>query len=176
MKNIHCLYIHGLDSFPVPQKIQVLKDAGIEVFALTIDYRKEEKAYQILERYALENDINFIIGSSFGGYLGFWLSEKLGIPCLLFNPALAFRSIDTSLVPTIEERNCPLRMMVLGIMDETVHPNLTLEWLNNFSKGTTEEKIITCHWLAHHIDIHTFESICLWSLVVVNQLFKSTSK
>lgn len=164
MKNIRCLYIHGLDSSPLPQKMQILKDVGMETFALTIDYRNEANAYTILERYAIDNNINFIVGSSLGGYLGFWLSEKLGIPCLLFNPALAYRSIDKTVVPLITERNCPKRMIVLGMLDTTVLPNLTIEWLSQYASGNTMERTITCHWLSHQIDLKTFESMIAWSM------------
>jgi predicted esterase YcpF (UPF0227 family) len=97
MQKYNCLYIHGLDSSPLKEKLDILKGAGMNVFALHIDYRNQKNSYDLLENFAKKNEINFIVGSSLGGYIGFWLAEQLGIPCLLLNPALAYRSIDNVL-------------------------------------------------------------------------------
>ena len=94
MQKYNCLYIHGLDSSPLKEKLDILKASGMNVFALHIDYRNQKNSYDLLENFAKKNEINFIVGSSLGGYIGFWLAEQLGIPCLLLNPALAYRAAN----------------------------------------------------------------------------------
>lgn len=167
MRKINCLYIHGLDSSPLKEKLDILKTVGMVVFALHIDYRNQKNSYDLLLNFARKNQINFIIGSSLGGYLGFWLAEQLGLPCLLFNPALAYRSIDNVLVPPIGASYCPLRIMVLGKQDDVVLPNTTIEWLEAFPRSNTIEKIFECHWLAHGIDLSTFKEFAVLSIQIL---------
>jgi len=81
------LYIHGLDSSPNMERIQFLEKLGHEVFALHLDYRNEPKTVELLSHLIEDKEIDYIVGSSLGGYLGFWLSEKYCLPSLLFNPA-----------------------------------------------------------------------------------------
>ena len=38
-----------------------------------------------------KSGIEFLVGRSHGGYLSYWLSEELGIPCLIMNPHLSVR-------------------------------------------------------------------------------------
>lgn len=167
MQKYNCLYIHGLDSAPLKEKLDILNATGMSVFALHLDYRNQKNCYNLLENFAKQNDINFIVGSSLGGYLGFWLAEQLGVPCLLYNPALAYRSIDNVLVPPIGKSFCPLRIMVLGKLDDVILPQDTLNWLNAYPKSMTKERIFECHWLAHPIDLNTFKEFTIMALQIM---------
>jgi len=150
---INILYIHGLDSSPKPEKIEVLKQYG-RVVGLHLDYKKEEDPFKLLNDTILNENISHIVGSSLGGFLGFWLGEKNSLPCLLFNPALGMRSIDVQV-----ERNynkCPKRLIVLGEQDDVVLPYHTIEFLRPFSRKKTQQEIIIDSTMEHRISDENF--------------------
>lgn len=123
------LYIHGLDSGPMAEKTSIIADMGCNVIAPKIHYRESKNTYQRLLQLSKEFHVDYLIGSSLGGYTAFWLSQELNIPTLLFNPALAFQSIDPGLVlkkPTISNFQ---QTIFLGMKDETVNPESTINWL-----------------------------------------------
>ena len=82
------LYLHGLDSFLQDDRRTVLSPYG-EIFAPTIDYRNAPNLFAELQTKYASADI--LIGSSLGGLVVYYLAQKLGKPCLLFNPALRDR-------------------------------------------------------------------------------------
>ena len=96
------LYLHGLDSHPTPEKNEIMKNAGLELTALHISYREKLGVYETMKDTAIRKKIEFIIGSSLGGYIGNLLAEDLGIPCLLFNPAMHYTDVFYSKMPVIE--------------------------------------------------------------------------
>ncbi len=147
------LYIHGLDSSPKSSKIKILEKYS-KTYALHLDYPKEPDTFNLLSNLIIKNNINLIVGSSFGGMLGYWLAEKHKIPALLFNPAL---HIKKSLVYFEINHNCsPYKLIVLGKKDKVVDPMLSTKILK---KNLNEKKyeIINCDELAHKIDIETFK-------------------
>ena len=159
------LYIHGLDSYPKPGKLKILKDYKLDTVALHLNYREKLGVYETLKETAIKKDIQFIVGSSVGGYLGFLLSADLGIPCLLFNPAMNYKDrIFYSIMPVLNESKCPYRFIVLGGEDKTVDPKETMEILKEYEKKGFKNRVITCHWLAHKIDLTTFEGMLNWTL------------
>lgn len=168
------LYIHGLDSHPVPEKLDILTAAGLEVMALHIDYRTEENAYRILKDYALSEKIEFIVGSSLGGYIGFWLAEDLGLPCLLFNPAMSFSNSLDEYMPEIPHRQCPARFVVIGAFDETVKSEENIRFFREPEQNNCYQRVIVCEWLEHQIDFITFEEMVKWALTSFD-LFKNSS-
>ncbi len=161
------LYIHGLDSSPKPEKITILKNLGLEVFALHIDYRSDnDTCYKTLKRYAQENSIEFIIGSSLGGFLGFYLSEDLAIPCLLFNPAMHFPTLEIE-KPKVNLGICPKRLVVLGEQDSTVDPRQNWTFFKSLDGNGTQQRVLSCNWLAHNIDFSTFREMTIWALAAL---------
>ena len=155
---MNILYIHGLNSFPHPERLEILKAKGHQTFALHLDYEKEPQTFEILKNYATANDINFIIGSSEGGYKGYWLGQELGLPQLLFNPAVAVRDIRSDVGYDIAEDKMLTSYVVIGQQDETVLPKGTL----NFFKNKKNARVIVCQWLAHQIDLQTFKECVNW--------------
>lgn len=152
------LYIHGLDSHPSEEKLALMQEQGHEVSALHIDYRKDKTAYWRLKELALEEKIEFIIGSSLGGYFGYWLGQELGLQQLLFNPAMPFRSVHVP-KPSIEPAKEMKSWVVLGVHDEIIPHTLNLDFFRNHLNA----RVITCSWLGHRIDIETFDEMLRWA-------------
>lgn len=160
------LYIHGLNSFPHQERLDILKAKG-QVFALHLDYENEPKTFEILKNYAVDNQIDFIVGSSAGGYIGYWLGQELNIPQLLFNPAVGLRVIENDTGYQISERKDLKSWVIIGKNDETVSPESTLD----FFDGKANVRIIVCQWLAHQIDLQTFEEGVNWCGCGINPSF-----
>jgi uncharacterized protein len=158
------LYIHGLDSHPVPEKTQIMKDAGLEPTALHLNYRQKLGVYETLKDTAIRKKIEFIVGSSLGGYIGNTLAEDLGVPCLLFNPAMHYTDVFYSKMPLIEKPECPARFIVLGQNDATINPNYTLKVFSERNSKPAYQRIVTCHWLGHEIDVVTFAEMINWAM------------
>ncbi|MCB2221785.1 MAG: hypothetical protein KQI35_15430 [Bacteroidetes bacterium] len=158
------LYLHGLDSHPTPEKNKIMKDAGLELTALHINYREKLGVYETMKDTALRKNIEFIIGSSLGGYIGNILAEDLGLPCLLFNPAMHYKDVFYSKMPEITKPKCPKRFIVLGLHDENINPNYTLKVFSEKGCKGIDQRIITAHWLSHEIDPRTFEEMVNWAV------------
>ena len=124
-----------------------------EVEAQHLNYREEPNAFQILSELIVKRAVTHIIGSSFGGFLGFWLAEKHGLPCLLFNPALA---ISAEMEHEEISNNCPARMVVLGEKDDVVDPQVTAGLLREHQGDRCSERVVWCNELGHRIDTDTF--------------------
>jgi len=158
------LYIHGLDSHPTPQKNKIMKNAGLDVTALHINYREKLGCYETLKDTAIRKKIEFIIGSSLGGYIGNTIAEDLGLPCLLFNPSINYTDVFYSKIPVIEKPKCPARFIVLGAKDATSNPGLTVSKYQEKANKRMKQRIITCNWLEHKIDLKTFEEMVNWAV------------
>lgn len=158
------LYIHGLDGFPVPQKTTIMQEAGLDVTALHIDYRQKLGVYETLKDTALRKNIEFIIGSSLGGYIGNVIAEDLGLPCLLFNPAMNYTDVFYSKIPAIKKPACRKRFIVLGYLDESSNPNYTLKIFQQKERKSIDQRIVICHWLGHEIDFRTFDEMVHWAV------------
>lgn len=165
------IYIHGLDSSPKTEKIEILTENKLVVSALHLNYREETEVYEKIKKAALDTEAQFIIGSSLGGYLGYWLSHDLKLPCFLFNPALHYEASFGWALPNIEEKGCPLRLVALGANDDIVDPNRNWEYFMQ-NKDNTKQKVIKCSWLAHEIDLDTFAETVNWATFIVNRFYK----
>jgi esterase/lipase len=160
---IKAVYIHGLDSEPKPEKVKIMEQAGFEVSALHLNYRENKNVYTELKELILDKKLEFIIGSSFGGMLGYWLSEEMGIPALLFNPAIVYQSIQVN-IPKIDNLNCPMRMIILGEQDDVVDPIKNKQFFKEQERKGLKQKVLSCSWLAHSIDFQTFEEMCFFAV------------
>lgn len=156
------LYIHGLDSSPNPDRIGYMETQGHEVVALHLDYREQPDAYRILDSFARKERIEGIVGSSLGGFLGFWLSQHLAVPCLLYNPAMWLDAVELK-IPVPEEDRCPGRYVVLGDEDDTVDPDQNWQFFSQLDKKSGYQQVIRCQGLGHQIDVKTFQDTFRWA-------------
>lgn len=147
------LYLHGLNSTLHTDRRQALEKYNVEIFAPQIDYENEPTALgRLLREY---KDIDMIVGSSAGGLAGYYLSNLLDVPALLFNPALPFRDYLPQ-IPDFPHRSSLLQV-VIGARDDVVNPQKSLEILQSEKKiqGTLE-----VHWISsmeHSLPIGIFE-------------------
>lgn len=161
---MNTLYIHGLYSHPKENKLKILESFDLKPFYEHIDYENTPGAYHLLKGIISKEQIKFIIGSSLGGYLGFWLAEEFGLPCLLFNPAIIFENKPKLIIPDIEIGKCPLKMIVQGKKDKVVNPSANYQFLKENEMKNQKQKIISLDWLEHSIDLVTFEISVHWAV------------
>jgi hypothetical protein len=121
------LFLHGLDSRPYEDRVEILKASGADIFAPHIDYRKDDEiaiATGIIEK----EGITHLVGHSLGGILSYYMSNKYKIPALLFNPA--FGSENQKYFEQIDAvKNLPVfpdQYAVVGMQDEVVNPFVML--------------------------------------------------
>ena len=147
------LYFHGLDSFLSDDKKIILEKYGI-VEAPVTNYR-EFNIYHFLDPL-LKTDATVVMGSSFGGYIGYTLARHVNLPSLLFNPALIGRSINAEYTKGNEPGiMTSLSYIVLGKKDEVINCAENFDYISKNVKGP--KKIIIEDTLAHRIPLDIFE-------------------
>ncbi|WP_310991485.1 YqiA/YcfP family alpha/beta fold hydrolase [Aequorivita marina] len=151
---MNILYLHGLDSSLNNDKRKILEKYG-EVYAPQIDYRADSNSIATLLSKIENMVINTIIGSTMGGFAGYYIADALQIPALLFNPALAYRSVPQE-IPSIKNSHSNFKHIVLGAKDETIDPKSTLAFLSK-SIGIDNYNINIRQDLAHRIPANIFK-------------------
>lgn len=154
----NCLCIHGLHSKVNLAKTAILEKFFHRVTALNINYTQKLDAYNILKEECVKESVDFIIGSSFGGYLGFYLSRELQLPSIHFNPAIFFGSTDNIFLKEKPTQPSPFAYFIMGEKDETIPIETTRAFIQN---NEIADNILTvsCNWLPHMIDLNTFEAM-----------------
>jgi predicted esterase YcpF (UPF0227 family) len=128
MNKIKILYLHGLLSSNQSPKVDWLKKQHT-VINPKLDYKNNGNTiFSELESIIIDNEVNFIVGSSMGGYLGYHLGNKLNVPTLLFNPSLAPNKIEKPKVCYVKNETV-LHTVILGEYDEVVSYQNTLNYL-----------------------------------------------
>ncbi|WP_154656974.1 YqiA/YcfP family alpha/beta fold hydrolase [Hugenholtzia roseola] len=161
-KPCQVLYIHGLDANPSAEKVEILKQYfGEQVFAPQLAYRQNLNTFQDLKSFLEEKMKNnpvptFIVGSSAGGLMGYWLAKHLGLSALLFNPALAYLSVFQTIDKEIKQILPFWVYLVIGEQDEVITPDSTYDFLQN-NENPAYYTIKKIENLGHRIDIETFE-------------------
>jgi predicted esterase YcpF (UPF0227 family) len=152
---MNILYIHGLNGSLSGEKEAILKRYGT-VQAPTIDYGNNPDS--ILSLYNIYKDakIDLIMGSSMGGFVSYHLSKLLQLPALVFNPALASRSVFQN-VPDTPETNGSVIHIVIGAIDDVVDPKSTLTFLGDTLTQPQDYNISIRHDLEHRIPVPVFE-------------------
>lgn len=121
------LYLHGLYSSPNPEKMAALSALGLQPTNPQIDYARKD-VFSWLHEMALDIKPAYIVGSSMGGYVGYYLAKLLNTPALLFNPAFRFKN---TAAPEVEKESMhnPQFHIVMGAHDDVVLPHETLSFL-----------------------------------------------
>ncbi|WP_178984914.1 YqiA/YcfP family alpha/beta fold hydrolase [Winogradskyella helgolandensis] len=152
---MNILYIHGLNGSLSPEKRIILEQYGV-VYAPSIDYENRPNVISGLSAAFNSHDINVVIGSSMGGFTGYYVSNRYQCPALLFNPALANRSVHQE-IPELEHKKSILKHFVLGTADDVVNPVETLQFLANTIELSPEYNIHLRNDLAHRIPLDVFK-------------------
>ena len=161
---MNILYIHGLNGSLSEEKRAILETYGT-VYSPSIDYDADPNSIEHLKEEFQNKDINVVIGSSMGGFVGYHLSIAFQRPALLFNPALVTRSVFQN-EPEYKNPHHSFKKIVLGAQDEVVYPKNTLIFIAERIKENTDYQINLRQDLAHRIPLGVFE-------VEVKSFFKS---
>ena len=148
MKKI--VYLHGLDALP-GEKSDYLK-TKYDVYSPNINYR-EKNIFNDIYNNIKDKDIDYIIGSSMGGYFAFILGNILNVDVILLNPALHNRSINID-VPSFKYKDIKYNIL-LGQDDVDVDPFKTTNYL---SKLNINYDLILKSNIGHRVDIDTFKN------------------
>lgn len=154
MKKI--LYLHGLESSNVGDKIDFLKKKAI-VIAPSINYLKpslEEELFYVVEKFSPD----LIIGSSMGGFVGMALANRYNIKCIAFNPAIHSRPIEPDL-PSLKHDDVNFSfnpVVVLGLEDDVIDSAKTEDMLEQMDVECEIERV---EGLGHRIPFDVFVNI-----------------
>ncbi len=154
---MNILYIHGLDSNLSIEKRQILEKFG-NVIAPELDYRANPNMIKTLFDNYYKKNIDVIIGSSMGGFAGFYLSKILQIPALLFNPALPYRTSVLQNIPNIKNEHNHLMQIVIGKLDDVILAKDNLEYIIKLLPLNCDFRLHVINDLGHGIPINIFES------------------
>jgi len=154
MKNV--LYLHGLESSNVGDKVDFLKE-NANVVAPAIDYSDpalEEKLLYIVEKFQPD----LIIGSSMGGYVGGMLANRYDIECILYNPAIHSRPMEPNLKSLIDDDISPSfkPLVILGMNDDVIDP---CESIDALEYADFDAEIVEVEGMGHRVPFDVFVNI-----------------
>ena len=149
MKKI--LYLHGLESSNVCEKVDFLREQA-EVLAPLIDYKNPNIVNELMNMVESFQP-TLIIGSSMGGYLGLFLADNYKIECLVFNPAIHSCSFEIK-VPSSKGSDFTFQpIVILGMEDNVINPLLTKEILDTAYFYCDIEEI---EGMGHRVPLNVF--------------------
>ena len=113
-------YLHGLESSIDSSSLKIiwLNDNFSHVYTPSINYHNTNSFTNILTQIK-KHKPDYIVGSSMGGYFAYLIGATLGIPTILFNPAVIGRSFD----PIVDDSNLKetIHNVFLGKTDEVIN-------------------------------------------------------
>ncbi|SEA74051.1 hypothetical protein SAMN05443667_10810 [Flavobacterium gillisiae] len=155
-QHMNILYLHGLESKLNPQKRSVLERFGT-VIAPDLDYHNNPNVFDLLKKLNEEKRFDVVIGSSMGGFMGYYFANTITCPALLFNPALPHRPVPLN-IPKINTSNtASLLHFALGGQDDIIKANDNLRWLSENRLPNTDIKISIHNQMGHQIPLDVFE-------------------
>jgi predicted esterase YcpF (UPF0227 family) len=151
------IYIHGFQSHPTKEKVEILYKYFDEVFAPEIDWENEDERvgmFRSLSAIIRKQKITHVIGSSMGGQMAFYLATNLGLRGLCFNPAFEHLYFDFNFTKN-KEFDGKVNI-ILGENDDIILPSKTISFLE--SEGYKKDSIeIESLNIDHIVDLKSFE-------------------
>ena len=77
------------------------------------------------------------------------------MPCLLFNPALVYRSVDLAQEKPLDNHILSLSYVVLGKQDDVINYKDSLDFISQHFKGPKE--IVIDEHMGHRVPVDIFE-------------------
>lgn len=159
------LYLHGLDSVLQDDRRQEMEKYG-EVHGPTLDYKNTPGLYKKLaETY---HNVDSIIGSSAGGLVTYYLAQTLKKPCLLFNPALPFRS-EMPMPTAFNNVHDQFMQVVIGLQDDVVNPQQTIALLQSDIAPRQKVEIHLINQMEHSYPISIFAKELAYFIETITQ-------
>ena len=145
-------YLHGLESSNDPTSLKIiwLNDNFDQVYTPSIKYHNKE-SFTIITAHFKKQKPDYIIGSSMGGYFAYLIGATLGIPTILFNPAVIGRSFD----PVVDDSNLKeiSHNVFLGKTDEVIDGALVQSYFSCLDLG---EFTYTAYNGGHRVSAEVF--------------------
>ncbi len=152
---MNILYIHGLNS-SLSEAKQLILERYANIEAPAMDYENNPDSIKWLYNHYKDAKIEVIVGSSMGGFAGYHLSKLFKVPALIFNPALAERSVFQN-IPETPKTNGSSISIIIGAKDDIVDPKGTLNFLGDLFIQPQHYNIQIRHDLEHRIPVEVFE-------------------
>ena len=150
-------YLHGLESKLSAEKRDIIERYGT-VMAPDLDYKSNPNMIEYLYNTYLNQKIDLIIGSSMGGFAGYYLAQLFNIPSMLYNPALPYRVTVEQIIPSQLSMYHPVSMrIVMGAKDTVIKAKDNLAFLAQHISDKTDYSLIVRKDLEHQIPIEVFE-------------------
>lgn len=150
------LYLHGLESSNVGDKVDFLKSVS-DCYAPKIDYTDPNLENHLMKMVkAFQPDL--IIGSSIGGHAGLLLANYYDIEAVVFNPAIHSRSIEPKL-DRLEAKDPKFNfqpLVVLGLEDDVIDPKVSKEI---FEDAIFHSDIVEVENMGHRIPLNILVDI-----------------
>lgn len=154
---MNLLYLHGLESKLSAEKRNILERYGT-VTAPDLDYKSNPNMIEYLYNTYQDHKIDLIIGSSMGGFAGYYLAQLFNIPSMLYNPALPYRVTVEQIIPSQLQMYHPVSMrIVMGAKDTVIKAKDNLVFLAQHISDKTDYSLIVRKDLEHQIPIEVFE-------------------
>ena len=153
-----CLYLHGLESQPMKEKDDILCVNFEQVVSPKLNYRQPKIFSEICETVEKEK-IEILVGSSFGGFMSFFLAQKYGLSAILFNPALAYYSTNPEIIDDFDVLEMKKVFVAIGEQDDVVLPQSTIDFLKNEDYRAEILHVEIVKDLGHRIPIDVFDNI-----------------
>ncbi|AWL79126.1 YqiA/YcfP family alpha/beta fold hydrolase [Capnocytophaga canimorsus] len=159
------LYLHGLDSFLQDDRRAVLQQYAT-IYAPVLDYKNTPNLFEKLQE--MYHDVDAIIGSSAGGLVTYYLAQALQKPCLLFNPALTFRS-EMPIATRFNRSYTQYMQIVIGLQDEVLPSWQSLELLRNDISENQNIEIHLINKMSHSYPIDIFRKETEFFIKMIHQ-------
>jgi len=154
-KKLNILYLHGLESKLSDVKREILEEFG-DVIAPDLNYFTDPNCIQNIYNEFKNVNIDLIIGSSMGGFVGFYLSQMMEKNAFLFNPALKERSVYQS-IPNQDAMKTTKITILLGDKDDVVPNYKTFRFLDEYDTKSQITLLIN-YEMSHGVPVSVFEN------------------